>query len=324
MHIRKIDLNLMPVFDALMRERSVTGAGRSLGMSTSAVSHALARLRELVGDVLFLPNGRGVEPTSRAVEMAVRIQQGVSLLRAALDPEPPVCDPKSLERTFFIDIAVGHQIVLVPRLVAELAAAGPGLRARIASDRASAVLDELRFGDTELALDYEQPTAENLVAEKLFEDTYAIVARRAHPDLRHGRFTANAFGSLGHVALSWTRTQGNSPLVTRLSAQGIQRNVHVFVASLCSVPDLLERSDLVMVVSRHVAQRLARGRALRVLDMPFKLDPVPIFQIWHERHAHDPGHRWLRATMCRICRNLTEATDDGVARRQRQLSKDQP
>lgn len=304
MHIRKIDLNLLPIFDAVMSERSVTAAGRRLGMSTSAVSHALARLRDLTGDELFEHDGRGVRPTEKAFAMARSVHEGIDQLQAALGHSDSSFDPATAARQFAVDIPATTQTIFVPPLVRSITQAGPRLGVKIASERASAVLDELRYGDIELAIDYEAPRMSGLASEVVYAFEFALLARREHPILSHRKLTRTLFEQLGHVAMSWTRTDGHSPLAEHLAARGIRRDVRVRVGTLCVLPDIIEQSDLVVVLNRKVAEQFQDGRRLTTHQLPFKIGRIELLQVWHQRFEHDAGHRWLRETMKQVCRAI--------------------
>ena len=305
MHIRRIDLNLLPVFDAIMAEASLTAAAGRLGMTPSAVSHALSRLRDLTGDELFESNGRGVKPTRHALDIARQIRSGVALLQAAL-VKTEVFDPASAERTFTIDIAAGGEAVVVPELAAAVRRIAPGVRLFIANDRAALLHGELRFGETELALDYEDQHGDGLASELLYEDEFVVLARQEHPLLQRGAMSLELYESLEHIGLSWTRAQGNSPLTLRLADLGIERNILTLVTTLGSIPEIVERTDLVASLSRRVARKFAKRWPLAVHELPFEMAPIGIFQVWHERHDRDAGHLWLRQAVKAACARMAE------------------
>ncbi|NKB16090.1 MAG: LysR family transcriptional regulator [Sphingomonadales bacterium] len=178
----RLDLNLLAIFDAIMSERSLTKAGHRLGMTQSAVSHSLARLREVTGDTLFERTGRGVRPTQRALSMSGDVREALDRLRATLRPRSGGFCSKSTQRTFLLDIPAGIDSIIAPAL-AQRAVDSEGLSFRISGGRAKAIMQELRFGETWLALDYERPEAEGYRFEHLFEDPFVIISRRAMPRL---------------------------------------------------------------------------------------------------------------------------------------------
>lgn len=303
MHIRQIDLNLLPVFDAIMAEGSLTAAANRLGMTPSAVSHALARLRTLTSDELFESNGRGVRPTRHALDISRQVRSGVALLQSALLSSRSF-DPATADRTFVIDIAAGGEAVVVPELLVEMRRVAPAVRLRIASDRAAVLHGELRFGETELALDYEREQGEGLESELLYQDEFVVLARNDHPVLARRGMSRELYKSLGHVGLSWTRTQGNSPLSVRLAELGIERNIFALVTTLGAIPEIVARTDLITSLSRRVAKRFAMRWSLEVHELPFRMAPVGIYQVWHQRHSEDAGHKWLREAMKHACAGI--------------------
>ena len=162
MHIRNVDLNLISVFDAIMAEGNLGAAGERLGLSQSAVSHALARLRAITGDELFVRTRKGMRPTPHAVALAGPLQSAVELCRQAFAKRNGV-PTLATERTFVIDLPVGFDVVFVPPLLAAMQTVGLGARVWANSDRAVDVLTDLRDGETELALDLDEGDIEATV-----------------------------------------------------------------------------------------------------------------------------------------------------------------
>ena len=150
-------LSLVPVFDAIMSERNLSKAAQRLGVTQSAVSQALARLRALAGDDLFERTGRGVRPTPRALEMAGHVQAALTHVSAAFAPKS--IDVHTLERTFVLDIGAGFDALILPALVEELSRQAPRVRLVVSNTRGSDLLNELKFGETEIAFDFQSSDA---------------------------------------------------------------------------------------------------------------------------------------------------------------------
>jgi LysR family transcriptional activator for leuABCD operon len=298
-----LDLNLLRVFDAIMREGNLTRAGQRLSRTTAAVSHSLARLREITGDPLFLPTGRGMTPTPRAIEMSDHVRNGLDRLSAALHAKPSF-DPATAQRTFTIDIPAGGDFVIAPLLMAYVAEHAPGIGFRMSSERAFVLRNELRYGDTEIAMDYEQADREGLHYDLLYKDQFVVMARRGHPAIGREGLTKELFFSLGHVGFSWTRTRGDSPLTQRLARMGMKRRFRLLVPTLGAIPPIVESTDLLTLVSRRVANHCARRWQIDVHEVPFDLEPIPIWFVWHERYNNDPGHAWLRAALKTVCERI--------------------
>jgi DNA-binding transcriptional LysR family regulator len=303
MHIRQIDLNLIAVFDAIMAEGSLGAAGRRLGMSPSAVSHALARLRSLAGDELFVRTGRGIRPTAHALAMASPLRTAVDLVQGAFGQRPSEDPPFPPDRSFAIDLPVGFDWVFVPSLLALADAFGFAGLFQVHSRRAADLLTDLRYGETELALDLEASWPKGLVCEPLYEDDFVVCARRGHPALAEG-LGHDRYVDADHVTLTWARGTEASPVDERLGQIGIRRTVRAAMPTLAGCASIVEGSDLLFTFHRRIANILAARFDLEVAPLPFAIAPVTLHQIWHERHADDPGHRWLRSALAQIARSL--------------------
>lgn len=298
----RLDLNLLAIFDTIMSERSLTKAGKRLGMTQSAVSHALARLREVTGDHLFERTGRGVRPTARAVDMAVDVREAIDQLRATLRQRPAHFCSASAERTFLIDIPGGID-GLIATALAEKIVDSPGLCFRISGGRAKSIMHELRYGETWLAFDYEPAEADGYRSEMLFEDPYVIIARPGNT-LVGKETTLQEFETLEQVAFIPERDQGPSPLTQRLERHGVKRRVKYAVPSLVSVAAVAASSDLIGVMPLRVARGLQRTYDLAMHPCPFELPPMQIYMVWHENFDVDEGHIWMRGVLREIAQSI--------------------
>jgi DNA-binding transcriptional LysR family regulator len=298
----KTDLNLLAVFDAIMVEGSLRGAAVRLNMNQPAVSQALTRLRHSVGDKLFERAGRGVVPTARAQEMARSIRPAMDLMRSAL-AGANVFEPQLESRTFLLDVPAGIDSLTAPLLAKRLGEA-PGLNFNISNARASRMANELRFGETHIALDYEPLGTEGYRSELLFKDHFVVIGRDDHPGLVSG-LSILAYQRLGHVAVSWGSGRRSSPLVRQLTAATISRKVRMTVPNLPSMLRVVSDSDLLGSTWRQVAVRSMRDvSGLRMYPMPFEMPPVPIYMVWHESFDNDAGHSWLRDVLRDVYRSL--------------------
>lgn len=298
----RLDLNLLAIFDTIMSERSLTRAGLRLNMTQSAVSHALARLREATGDELFERTGRGVRPTARALEMAGDIREALDQLRASLRPKTDDFDFETVERTFVLDIPAGIETIILPEL-AQRTVSAKGLNFRISGGRAKCMMHELRHGETWLALDYEHPEAAGFRTELLLEDPFVIIARRGHNAVGPG-MTVPQFEALDHVIFVAGGANGvtaPSPLSQRLQHKGVKRRIRYMVPNLFSIAVLAQSSDMVGVVPLKVARGFAKLFDIEMHPLPVTLPPMPIFMVWHESYDSDAGLAWLRGTFKDIC-----------------------
>lgn len=288
--IGRLDLDGLQVFDAVMREGSVTRAADSLALTQPAVSHALARLRLIFEDPLFVRTAGGVKPTPRAVNLWDEVQDALQVLRRAVTPGE--FDPSTAHGT--ITLAVNDMIaqLLMPQVVAQLQAQAPHLRL---------AMPMRTFGDTETRLGqgtldfgaglfYSLPPS--LRRRALWTDRYVCLCREGHPSLREP-WTVEAFQSIKQVAIS-----PNGDIFTyadgALRYAGIERNVTVLVSHFSCVPPMLQDTDLMGFLPQFYAKAVAASYGLTLREPPFTLPPVKYELVWHERSERVPSHVWFR------------------------------
>lgn len=298
----RLDLNLLAIFDAIMAESSLTKAGQQLGMTQSAVSHALARLRTMTGDDLFVRTGRGVRPTQVALAMSRNVSKALDMLRESLRATDGKFCPESDERIFTIDLPSGVDTIIAPALF-ELTDERQRLRFRISSGRARALVADLRYGNTLLALDYEPVMDEGFCCETLLDDRLVLISRKSLRSLK-GKVTAEQYGRLKHVALNFGGVHGSSPLNDRLSSIGLERNVAIMVPTLATIPALVEATDLVAVLPRRFAAHYGRQYDIAVHELATPLLSFRVLMCWHETFSDDDAHRWLREQLRKIFAEL--------------------
>lgn len=295
-----IDLNLLRVFILIMREGSLTAAGKVMGKKAPAMSQLLARLRRSLGDRLFESSGHRMLPTRRAEELEPVVRATLERLRVELTAQRTF-DALTTRRTFVIDIPIGADFVFAPLLLQYSAENAPHVHFRIASDRSSLLRTELRTGETELAIDYGRLDDDDMRRQPLYSDPFVVLARRGHPEIaRHGALTREVFEAAGYVAVNSMRTADKGPVDERLSLMGIRRNTAVIVPSMASMPGIVETSDLLAVMSERVGRRVQQRWAVEVHPIPVAIEPIPLHLVWHKRFDGDPGHEWLRSAICEV------------------------
>lgn len=284
-----IDLNLLIVFDAMLEDRNVTRAGRRVGLSQPAMSHALGRLRYMLKDELFVRTPEGMTPTPRAEELAEPLRHALNEMRQAL--EPVLFDPATSDRRFTVAVDNYAAIVLVPPLVAAVADAAPAVRLDILPCAAVDVVDGFDHGELDLAIDAADSPVTRFVTAKLFEDRLVLVMRQGHPAGR-GPLTARAIAGLAFVEISSIRS--DTGILDRwLAASGLERRIALRAPHI-SVASILQQSDLVTLVSRRIAEEFVRDRPLQMRNLPFEVPPEQTMMLWHRRLDRQPAHRWLR------------------------------
>jgi len=297
-------LTLIPVFDAIMSEGNLSRAAERLGVTQSAVSQALARLRKLTSDPLFESHGRGVHPTPRALEIAGHARAALTHANAAFTPK--TLDIANLKRTFMLDIGGGYDALILPKLYNVLAKHAPGVRCLVSNTRGGDLLSELKYGETELAFDFQPTDAEGINCERLGDDTPVVVARLGHPALKQG-LTKSLYLQLPHAALAWTRSTVSSGVALELGRMGMETKIAMSVPTVTAVGALVASSDLIATTSRYAARALAGLYRLEQHPLPFWMPPLAFYLLWHERFDDDAGHRWLRSTIGALGKEIREA-----------------
>lgn len=290
------DLNLLVTLAVLLDEGSVARAARRLRLSPSAMSRALARLRETTGDPLLVRAGRGLVPTPRATELRERVSRLVDEAEAVLRPAETL-DLGRLARTFALRSSEGFAETFGPDIIARVAGQAPGVRLRFVQkpDKGSA---PLREGSVDLETGVVgQETGPELRAQALFRDRFIGVVRPGHP-LCDGEITPARYAAAGHVQVS-RRGLDRSAIDDALETLGLARRVAVIVDGFSTALALARASDLVASVpERHTA---ALRAGLRGFPLPLPLPELTISLLWHPRMDADPAHRWMRGCIREVC-----------------------
>jgi DNA-binding transcriptional LysR family regulator len=290
------DLNLLVTLDVLLAEGSVAGAARRLGLSPSAMSRALARLRAATGDPLLVRAGRGLVLTPRALELraqaATLVQDAVRMLR----PSEEV-DPAAITRVFALRVTDGFVENYGPALLARLERDAPGARLRFVQkvDKDSAPLRDGRI-DLEIGVIGEE-TGPEIRTRALFRDRFVGVVRAGHP-LSRGDITPARYAGCRHVSVS-RRGRERGAIDTALAQLELERPVAVMVGSFATAIALARASDLVANVPERHTARLRDG--VHTFELPVATPPVTVSMLWHPRMEADPAHRWLRRWVHDVC-----------------------
>ncbi|QJR14619.1 LysR family transcriptional regulator [Usitatibacter palustris] len=298
---RRVDLNLLVIFDAVYQARSLTEAGIRLGLSQPAISHALGRLRHVFGDPLFLRTPRGVAPTQVADQVAPRVAEGLSIIRSSF--EPPRFDPATSTRLFTIGMADIGEVVQLPLLMKALRNA-PGIRLRTIALPPTQARAALADGQVDLALS-NFPVKAPLHEEILGKPGYATIVRRDHPTLR-SRITLAAFRRARHLLVRPAGAGVRHGEVIEKALRAIDATIAIQVGHFFPVGAILAKTDLVATVPLGIAKSMARLVPLGIFRPPIKLPVTHLSLVWHERYHGDPGNQWLREIFVRETRPLYE------------------
>ncbi len=306
-----VDLNLIVALDALLAETSVTGAARRLGLSASAMSRTLARLRAATGDPLLVRAGRGLVPTPRAAALRDPVQALAREARAVLRPVTGTLDLASLDQTLVIRVSQGFMESLAAPLVAAVAAAAPLLRLRFAP-KPDKGAGPIRDGTIDLDIGVLGTSAPEMRTKTLFRDGFVGVARVGHPLLDAPVVTPDAYAACRHVVASRTgRVAG--PVDDGLAALGLRRRIAVVVPGYPDAIRMARGSDLVGLVPSSCLGPSADDDATRgvaTFALPVRTPEIAVAATWHPRMDNDPVHRWLRHTVITVCQSARRGRRD--------------
>ena len=292
MDISALRLSQLRLVDALGSGVSLTEAARKTGLTQSAASHALARLRKELRDPLFVPTSEGMRPTPYGAELSASVREALQVLRTAFNRNSAF-DPASSTRTFNVFMSSVGQIEYLPPLLERLASEAPRVSLRAHTIPASAAHLMLESGEVDFAVG----TFTRLVAgcrqRRLFRERHVCVVRKDHPAFAKG-MSVEAFRSVPH-ALAEQTGYIHEALDTWLKRQNLPRGVKLQVPYFLSLPLVIARSDLLGIMGSRFARIYAQMLPLKVMPLPIALPAYDIKLFWHKRFHNEPGGRWLRS-----------------------------
>lgn len=298
----RYDLNLLPVFVALMEERSVTRAAQRLKITQPALSNALARLRTTLRDPLFVRERYGIRPTRTAEALAPVIARALAELDDTVLGQQDF-DPAQADRLFTIAPNSYVEYALAPAIVVRLRERAPGIRLRLVPYGNDLAETGVVTGTTAMVLGRLVNPPANLVVQHLMDDSLACVVRSDHPDVGD-QLTREQYERMLHVNVL-PPGQLRAGLFQALERQGLRREVAVSVTHFLAVPEMIKVTDYCATLPRRICQRLAGDPRLKILPTPVDLGTFPVQMGWHVRYRHDPAHQWLRALILEIAASLS-------------------
>jgi DNA-binding transcriptional LysR family regulator len=290
-NLEKLDLNLLLVFDALMKERNVTAAAANLGLTQPTLSHALNRLRQTCGDPLFVRTPKGMQPTAYALSINFPISSALDLIRRSLAPGGEF-DPASSTRLFRIVMTDIGVATFMPPLVAKLRQQAPKIRIEVSVVPVDQYRETLQSGDVDLAVGQMPPIVAGFYQQRLIEDRHVVMAARNHPRLG-GPLTVETYLREAHLRVMLSG-RPQSVIDQVLQDMGLQRDVAVTVPHYTAVAPLVCASELLATVPSRIFDAMSRSGQVQKLELPFETPPIVVRQFWHERNHGDPGLMWLR------------------------------
>ncbi|EOC0587003.1 LysR family transcriptional regulator [Cronobacter sakazakii] len=298
--LRRLDLNLLPVFDAIYRHRSVRKAADELAMSTSALSHALSRLRTTLNDPLFYREGHRMCPSVYATQLAPSIASALKFLNQELTPQPEF-DPASSTECLQIAITDFTAFCIFPALMHRLQHGAPGLRFELRYLPHSPALNELLAGEMDLALGFSAP--EDIRHAELDEinwlaDDYVVIS-----SARRAQLTFEDYLAARHVVVTpWNEKQG--VLDSQLEKMGYTRHIALKTPSMLGAPFIVAESDLLMALPRFAAQKLLPATDLRIFELPFEVPSFEVKIYSHQRSGKRGATDWLKRVLQALARDM--------------------
>jgi DNA-binding transcriptional LysR family regulator len=290
------DLNLLVTLDVLLAEGSVARAAQRLRLSPSAMSRALARLRETTGDPLLVRAGRGLVPTPRALDLSARVSQLVEDAEAVLRPAETL-DLKQLVRTFTLRTRDGFVENFGPDLIARIDREAPGVRLRFVP-KPSKESAPLRDGSVDLEIGVVgETTGPEVRVQALYRDRFTGVVRKGH-SLNKGEITPARYAAGRHILIA-RRDLDQGPIDEALRSFGLEREIVTIVESFSAALALARDSDLIASVPARHTGKLRAG--MHSFPLPVSMPEITVSLLWHPRLDADPAHRWLRGCVRDVC-----------------------
>ena len=296
-NIRNFDLNLLVVFEAIMRRRNVSRAAADLGLTQSAISNALRRLREALDDPLFLRESRGVTPTAYADSLMPYVEAALEAVRQGVEGTRRF-DPATAERRFNVIMTDIAEAVILPRVLDMCRSTAPGISIRAMNLSIDETEEALKSGAADIAIGFLPDFRGRFYQRFLFDTDYVCIAAADNP-LARGKFTLKKFTEARH-AVPEAQGTGHDVVQRTLEKRGIRLRIGASVPHFLSVPFVVAASDLIATVPQAFGVTMQAPRPLKMLPHPLDLPKVDIRLLWHERFQRDPASRWLRDRLVEV------------------------
>lgn len=320
MNLLSFDLNLLRIFDALLREQSTVKAGERIGLSQPAVSSALARLRHALNDPLFVREGQRIVPTPYAQSLELSLRRILDEIEELI-AGPGSFDPAKAEQSFKISGSDFFAEMLMPPLARELARLAPRIQVQLVDLVPDNYVRTLEKHGIDLALVPKIDFPTWIDSMPAFQSTFVMIARSGHPRLERAQVKPgdvvpiDLFCDLGHVVFS---PEGNLRAMgdAALARIGRERRVIMTMPVFGGVSNAVAGSDLVALLPEQLARKVSPRLGLDIYNPPMPLKPALICMIWHKRNSSDPAHRWLREVVLKLLSRLNADERQGDAQEQ--------
>lgn len=297
MSLRKYDLNLLTILDALLRHRNVTQAGQELGLTQSATSHALQRLREQFDDKLLVQSGRTMVLTHKAEALIGPVADILRHAERVLDTK--TFEPQSAIRRFKVGMGDYIGFLLMPQLLNHLEQEAPNLTLQ-ATWTGKDMASKLKLRELDLAIIAQTPSDDTLHSRPLFVDELVVIVSKKHPKVKNS-IDLETFKSLPYASFRNEGAGSISFVDLQLAKSQVLPRETVFVPNFLLLPFVVASTSYIALVHRRLAERMMNLAPIRLLSPPFQTAPVQISAFWSNEANRDPGHRWLREQIAGIC-----------------------
>ncbi|MCF8476398.1 MAG: LysR family transcriptional regulator [Pseudolabrys sp.] len=292
-NLKNVDLNLLVIFEAVYTSNNISRAAQQLGMSQSAVSNALARLRGLIDDQLFVRHPRGVEPTGKAREMIRPVREALGLIGRQFGNDGNF-DLTTYQRQFRIVMVDSLELTLMPGIVETLVEQAPGVSIECVQGTAK-FAEDIRAGSIDLACFPFPINTTDIVAKPLGPIDIVVISRRNHPAIKKP-LDLETFKKLPHIALG-LELRGMMNIEKSLVAEHISRRIVYLAAKVWSIAPMVSRTGLIGMLPRKYVNEISRDLEIDIHEVPIQLPQEHTYLMWHVNSEHDAGHRWLRESM---------------------------
>jgi len=302
MKIKDTDLNLFIAFDVIYTEKNLTKSGQVLGITQPAVSNALARLRDLFNDELFIRTSRGMIPTPVANQLIGDIRNALSLIQNTISVSEKF-DPSTANMTFKISIGDTSEYRLLPLLIKELAEIAPKVKVETYLTARKDAPRELASGAIDFSIDPPLQSDQHLKHEKIYQEDYVMIVRKDHPILKKQKISIEDYLDLSHIHIS-NRKTGMGHVDMTLYKLGLTRDIYLRAQHFLVAPYIVEQSDMAITTTKGFA--VDRNLAWR--ELPFDIDPLVLHLYWHENNDNESSSKWMRDLMLKTYGKLQQVS----------------
>ncbi|WP_058912238.1 transcriptional regulator LeuO [Entomohabitans teleogrylli] len=294
--LRMVDLNLLTVFDAVMQVQNITRAAQMLGMSQPAVSNAVARLKIMFNDELFVRYGRGIQPTARAYQLFGSVRQALQLIQNELPGAG--FDPLTSDRTFNLCVCSPLDNQLTSLIYNQVKQAAPNIQLLFKSSLNQNIEHQLRYQETEFVIGYDEFRRPEFNCIPLFRDEMVLVASSEHPRVNNLLREGDVYRE-HHAVVSLERFASfSAPWYDSVEKQAC---IAYQGTALTSVLNVVSQTQLVAIAPRWLAEEFSDSLNLQITSLPLKLNSRTCYLSWHEAAARDKGHQWMEELLTQVC-----------------------